>query len=121
MFKPLLFGMLLTFTATPAMAQVTASEFAERLAPLIGEPLGDTNIKLFGARAEGAVAILTLDSPDWEGERANASDIFVRTFCEVGENVAFFSRMQVRIDTLEKGQGLIAGEVVSKCPPPETD
>ena len=121
MLKHLFFGLLLTVTATPAMAQLTASEFAAKLKPAEGKPLGDTDIKIVTVRAEGTLAILTLDSPDWGTERGTVTDVFAGTFCADGENPDFFARMQLRIDTLEKGEGLVTGRVVDKCPPADAE
>lgn len=117
MFKRLFLGLFVMFFATPAMAQLTAQEFAGRLQPMVGKPLGDTNITVFAVRAEGNVAILTLNSPDWQNERANVTEVFTRTFCGDDENSPFFSKMQMRIDTLLNGKDLVTGEVVEKCPP----
>lgn len=118
MLKRLFLGLLLTFTATPAMAQLSADEFASRLKPMIGKPLGETTITVHAIRAEGTLAILTLDAPDWGNERDSVTLVFSRTFCGNEPNSPFFSRMQLRIDTVEKGTGLVTGEVVDKCPPP---
>ena len=119
MFKRLFFSLFLMLFATPAMAQMTAEEFAGRLQPMVGKPLGETNITVFAVRAEGTVAILTLNSPDWMNERGSVTEVFTRTFCGDNENSPFFSKMQMRIDTLLNGKDLITGKDVDKCPPAE--
>lgn len=121
MFKYLFAALALTVTATPAMAQMSAGEFAEKLQPAVGKPLGETNISVAAVRAEGTLAILTLDSTDWGGERENVTQVFAATFCGGEEDSNFFDKMRLRIDTLEKGKGLLTGTVVTKCPPAAAD
>ena len=121
MLKRLFFGLLLMFTATPAMAQMTAAEFADKLAPAVGKPLGETNITVAAVKADGSLAILTLDSPDWGGQRGNVTQVFSATFCGGEETSNFFDKLRLRIDTLENGKGLVTGTVVDKCPPAEAE
>ena len=116
MLKRLLFGLILIFFATPAMAQVTAAGFVETLKPMEGKPLGDTTIILVSARAEDSVVVLTLDSADWGVAREQITGVFLQGFCASGDDKGFFDNMQLRVDTLEKGQGLTVGEVIDKCP-----
>lgn len=113
MLKYLISGVLLV-AATPAMAQLTATEFAEKLKPAVGNPLGETNITVASVKAQGTLGILVLDSPDWGDDRASVSTVFVATFCQ---SPNFLDKMQIRIDTLEKGGSLVTGPVVTKCPP----
>lgn len=114
MLKRLMFCLFLTFFATPAAAQVSAAEFAESVQSMVGKdsgPIGIASIK-----AEGSVVVVVLDASDWEGARESATDSVLLGFCESGDESGFFTNKQLRVDTLEKGRGLIVGRVVNKCP-----
>jgi len=115
----LIFAAVLAFVVTPAMAQVSAESFAERIQPMVGKPVMG-KVTLSSARAEGDLLIIVLDTPSWEGlDRAQVPSLFLEGFCQTGDDRGFFKVSRLRVDTLDNGKDLATGQVVTKCPPPE--
>jgi hypothetical protein len=97
-----------------------AEDFAGRLRFMVGRGYGPVTVE--SVEAEGDVLVITFDGPaNWR--RATPSYIFTAHFldgfCTVKEANGYFAEgRRLRLVTLEDGAARIAGDPVSRCPPP---
>jgi hypothetical protein len=120
MFETLVLALALAAQAAPEPVAITPAQFALAIQGVVGQTFegGGTITRIY---AEGQIVVIVLDGPaGWRtpASAAQASNLFIGSFCEGRDFEYFVHGNAMRVDTTEAGAATRPGPVVRACPPP---